>query len=195
MKLVAYKWSGLADYARGKGPDWLMMDRLLGAFELAKDGRGRRAYVAWLEVRADLGGEVDELAMRELSRGWYLGEPSFADKLRATVALENAQGAGCDAVARSHDEASAEYLAGRALEALGIPSGTEGLSLLRKGEPDKVLEAVLLRKHTSVSNSWIAQRLAMGHTGAVSRLTGTFRKEAGNASRIKKVEVSLSGNI
>mgnify|MGYP006228860897 CR=1 FL=1 len=48
--LSSYKWSSLPDYARGKGPDWLVTDRLLGAFELSKDGRGRRAYVAWLEM-------------------------------------------------------------------------------------------------------------------------------------------------
>jgi putative transposase len=51
-KLVSWKWSSLADYARGKGPDWLVMERVLAAFDLAEDGRGRRAYVAWLEQRA-----------------------------------------------------------------------------------------------------------------------------------------------
>jgi hypothetical protein len=33
------------------------MERVLRAFELAKDGRGRRAYVAWLEARAATAGE------------------------------------------------------------------------------------------------------------------------------------------
>lgn len=85
-KLVSYKWSSLAEYERGKGPAWLVTDRLLNAFELAKDGRGRRAYVAWMEARAAAdGGKVDETAMKALKRGWYLGEPTFADKLRALV--------------------------------------------------------------------------------------------------------------
>ena len=43
---------------------------------------------------------------------------------------------------------------------------------VNKGAPEKVLIAVLLRERTSVSKGWIAQRLAMGYTGAVSRLTG-----------------------
>lgn len=55
--LVSWKWSSLGDYARGKGPGWLVFDRLLAAFDLAKDGRGRRAYVAWLEERAADGGD------------------------------------------------------------------------------------------------------------------------------------------
>ena len=43
---------------------WLVMDRVLRAFELAKDGRGGRAYVEWLEARAaNNGGEIDEKAM------------------------------------------------------------------------------------------------------------------------------------
>lgn len=43
-----------------------------------KDGRGRRAYVEWLERRAqNEGGEIDEEATKALRRGWYLGEPSL----------------------------------------------------------------------------------------------------------------------
>ena len=52
-KLIGYKWSSLPCYASGKGPDWLALNRVLDAFELAKDGRGRRAYLAWLEARAE----------------------------------------------------------------------------------------------------------------------------------------------
>ena len=51
-KLVAWEWSSLPAYQRGRGPDWLVRSRVLSAFELAKDGRGRRAYVEWLERRA-----------------------------------------------------------------------------------------------------------------------------------------------
>ena len=50
--LVDYPWSSLPHFSRGKGPDWLIRDRELSAFALAKNGRGRRAYVAYLEERA-----------------------------------------------------------------------------------------------------------------------------------------------
>jgi len=39
--LVAYRWSSLRDYASGRGPTWLQMDRVLRAFDLSQDGRGR----------------------------------------------------------------------------------------------------------------------------------------------------------
>lgn len=64
-KPLGYRWSSLASHARGNGPDWLETGRLLRAFELAGNGRGRRAYVAWLEARAACdGGKIDEKAMR-----------------------------------------------------------------------------------------------------------------------------------
>jgi putative transposase len=50
--LVSYPWSSLPSHLKGNGPDWLVSGRILRAFNLADDGRGRRAYVAWLEARA-----------------------------------------------------------------------------------------------------------------------------------------------
>lgn len=191
-KLVSYSWSSLADYARGKGPDWLEMDRLLNAFELAKDGRGRRAYVSWLEARAENdGGKVDDAAMKALMRGWYLGEPSFGDKLRSLVSPEHVRVTGRDAVAKSHDEAVAEELVNRLFDAVRLPKERRQLSEIRKGDERKVLVAALLRKHTSVSNSWLAERLAMGHTGSVSRAIGVFGKSKGNIKKMTEMEKML----
>jgi len=190
--LVAYKWSSLADYARGKGPDWLVTDRLLNAFELAKDGRGRRAYVAWLEARAASdGGKVDEAAMKALKRGWYLGEPTFADKLLALVSPQEKGQASRDPVSKSHDEAESENLAKRALKILGLPLDQAALSKLGKGDWRKVLVAVLLRERTAVGNRWVTERLAMGHTGAVSRLIGGFRRNKKMMKHLKEVDEML----
>jgi len=190
-KLVSYKWSSLGEYARGKAPDWLVMDRLLGAFEMAKDGRGRRAYVAWVEARGDAGGEVSAEAMKELRRGWFLGEPTFADKLRSLVAPEKARTVGLDPVGRSHHEAAAEELAVQALGILGMPTDPAGLSELRKGDWRKVLVAVLLRERTSVSNRWLAGRLSMGHTGALSRLIGFFPKDKSHMGKLSEIKEML----
>lgn len=195
-KLVSWKWSSLADYARGKGPDWLVMERVLAAFDLAEDGRGRRAYVAWLEQRAaNSKGEIDQAAMAALRRGWYLGEPSFADKLRSLVVGKHRRATGADPVARSHDEAGAEELARRALAAVGLPSDPADLASHRKGDPGKVIVAALLRKHTSAGNRWLAHRLAMGHTGSVSRLVGAFGRANGNLGKLRELEGTLQCGI
>jgi putative transposase len=191
-KLVSYKWSSLPCYSTGKGPDWLVLERVLGAFELAKDGRGRRAYVAWLEARADAGGEVGEAATKELRRGWYLGEPTFADKLRALIGDKaDRKTEGRDQAARGHDESGAEDLVRRALDMAGLPPESAKLAELRKGDPRKVLVAVLLRKHTSVGNRWLADRLAMGHTAGISRLLGTFQLDGSNQKALANLEKML----
>ena len=188
-KLTAYKWSSLPDYARGKGADWLVMERVWNAFDLSYDGRGRKAYVDWLEKRAaNDGGKIDDDAMKALRRGWYLGEATFVDKLRSLIAPERKRRVGGDSVARSHDQAEAEALAIRALQALGLPRGVDELSKLRKGDKGKVLVAALLRKRTSVGNRWLSERLVMGHISALSRLLGAFQQDTGNARRLKKLE-------
>jgi REP element-mobilizing transposase RayT len=192
-KLVSYKWSSLPCYVSGKGPDWLVIDRVLGAFELAEDGRGRRAYVAWLEARAaNAKGEIDAVATKALRRGWYLGEPTFADKLRALVGCRpDRKVEGRDVTARAHDEASAEGLAQQALEILGLPTDSVMLANLRKGDPKKILVAAIIRKHTSVGNRWLADRLVMGHTAGVSRLLGSLLGDKENLKKMSKLEKML----
>lgn len=90
----------------------------------------------------------------------------------------------------SSDE-KAEDLVRRALAAVGLPGDEESLSKLRKGDVGKVLVAVLLRDRTSVGNRWLSERLAMGHTSSVSRLIGTFRKEAKNQKKLDALEKML----
>lgn len=43
------------------------------------------------------------------------------------------------------------------------------LAALKKSDVRKVQLAMLLRTRTTVSNTWIAQKLVMGHPGSVSR--------------------------
>lgn len=169
-----------------------MIDQLLKAFELAQDGRGRRAYVAWLEERATHdAGKVSDAAMKALRRGWHLGEPSFMDQLRELVSKDIKKETGRDGVARSHDEAEAKALAKGALEAQGVDPDQKSLKELRKGDPRKVLVAVLLRERTSVSNRWIVERLAMGHPNALSRLMGDFRSDESKLTSLEEFKAML----
>ncbi|MCH7229178.1 transposase, partial [Haloferula sp. A504] len=191
--LASYKWSSLPYYAKGREPEWLVTQRVLRAFELAEDGRGRRAYVSWLEARvASDGGRVDEAAMKALRRGWYLGEPDFADKLRALVeGKQLGKVAGRDHAGRAHDAVAAEELAKKALECLGLPQDAESLSDFRKGDRRKVLVALLLRRTSSVGNGWLAERLAMGHPSAVSRLVSSAQKQPKNQKELRKLAKML----
>jgi len=65
------------------------------------------------------------------------------------------------------------------------------LTALKKSDPRKVQLAILMRKHTSVSNGWIAQKLAMGHPGSVSRSVSDDRADSKMTISIKNIERML----
>jgi len=188
--LLKYKWSSLHDYKRGSGPDWLVRKRLLDAFELSRDGRGRNAYVAWMEQRAKDGGKgISDEAIKALKRGWYLGEPGFGDKLRGLLKPGGGDELARDPAYRQHDESEAERLLLEGKKVLDLPSEMDGLAKLRKGDERKVLIAGLIKARTSVGNTWVARRLSMGHPSSVSRLIKDLKvtkKGRGLLDKLKK---------
>ena len=192
-RLAGYRWSSLACYAKGKGPPWLEMDRVLQSFELAEDGRGRRAYVAWLEARAaNDGGGVDEAAQAALRRGWYLGEETFrdrlldlADKAKGVKPRQRRQAAGLE---KDHGEKDAERIVRELGPKLGLPPSVRELAELRKGDERKALLAAVLRKRTAVATQWIAQSLAMGHPGSVSRQVGIVKRDRNLLKKLNELE-------
>lgn len=172
-KLLSYEWSSLRDYARAHAPKWLERSRVLQAFELAQNRRGRLAYVKQLEERArEPGTRPSSASEAALRRGWYLGAESFRDRLLELAAKtikrvrrESVNGP----VPREHDEREAERLAQQALKALGLPDKKSELRKLKAGDERKALVAHLLRERCVVGARWIAQRLGMGHAGGVGR--------------------------
>ena len=177
--LLTYPWSSLPSHHKGNGPAWLESGRILRAFQLAPDGRGRRSYVAWLEARAaNENGKIDEQAMEAIRRGWYLGKESFKDKLLRMLAkpqLRSGARRRAAGAERDHGESEALRLVREGSRHLGLPPDLSSLRALRKTDPRKVQLAILLRTHTSVSNAWIAEHLAMGHPGSVSRSVSAGR--------------------
>jgi len=192
-RLTGYRWNSLTCYAKGKGPPWLEMDRVLQSFELAKDGRGRRAYVAWLEARAanDSGG-VDEAAQVALRRGWYLGEETFRDRLLdlldKTHGVQPRQRRQAAGLGKDHGEKDAARIVRELGPKLGLPAGVQKLAQLRKGDVRKALLAAVLRKRTAVATAWIAQRLAMGHPGSVSRQVGIVKSDRKLLKNLNELE-------
>jgi hypothetical protein len=83
---------------------------------------------------------------------------------------------------------------------LGLPPTADAMAKLPKSYSRKVVVAVLLRERTSVGNSWIAKRLAMGHSGSVSRMIGSCltsgesvstRKQLANALDDEEKEINM----
>ena len=191
-KLSGYRWSSLSCYSKGKGPEWLEMDRVLRSFQLAETGRGRRAYVDWLEARAsNPDGGIDQRALDALRRGWYLGEDTFRDRLLDLVnkvkGVKARKRRTSECVGRDYGKLDAERLIETCGPRLGLPTDSEGLAELRKGDERKALLATLLRSRTTVGFDWIAKRLAMGHPGSVSRQVGKVKRDR----KLKKRTVEL----
>jgi len=195
--LTGYEWSSLPAYQRGKAPEWLVMDRVLGAFALAKDGRGRRAYVEWLEARAlNDGGEIGEKATQALRRGWYLGEEGFKNRLLKLLkgqAKRPASGKSQSGGAlRDRGEREAQRILEEGKRLLGLPADQEALADIRKGDRRKVLLARILRSKTAISNDWISDRLCMGHPGSVSRLVSESRNDQAINKECERLTKRLS---
>jgi len=187
-KLVDYEWSSLSCYAKGRSPDWLVRERVMAAFKLAKSGRGRRAYIVYLEERAsENGGKFSTEAMKALQKGWYLGDDSFRDRLLEMIGKSSKQlrrkANHEPAAVKSYGEVEAARLVGFAFEKLDFALEETA----RKGDPRKVAIASLLKEQTNVSNQWITERLQMGHNRSVSRLV----REGMKNKEIRKLKSEL----
>ena len=195
-KLVDYPLSSLRHYAKGNPPAWQPLERVLEAFKLSKDRRGRSSYLAWLEARAtEHGGAINGEAMEALRRGWYLGEEEFKHKLlgmldKTAERLRGKQSHAGDAV-RAHHQGEAERIVSILASELGLPDSREELERLKKSDPRKLVCAALVKRRTSVSNEWIAERLAMGHPASMSQHVNRMRKDPKTARQMKKHEQTL----
>jgi hypothetical protein len=122
-----------------------------------------------------------------------LGEKTFRDRLLGLLekpaSRRELNRSGEATRDRSLNEA--ERLVRDGLSRLGLPVEREELSALRKGEPRKVWLAMLLRKRTVASNAWIAERLAMGEPGSVSRLVGQGKADPEAVKKLKELEEML----
>jgi REP element-mobilizing transposase RayT len=190
-KLADYPWSSLPQYAKGNPPAWLAIDRVLDAFKLSHERRGRNAYVAWLEARASAdGGRIEEDAMEALRRGWYLGKESFRDKLLGLMDKAKSGSRKKDSHAggavRAHNENEAERIVRVVGAALGLSTNLEDLKLMKKGDRRKVICAAIAKGRTAVGNDWLAGRLAMGHGSHVSALVQRIRRDKKEQKNLEK---------
>jgi hypothetical protein len=96
-----------------------------------------------------------------------------------------------DGVERYRGEKEALRILREGSSQLGLPVSQTDLAALRKSDSRKVQLAIMLRTHTSVSNEWIAQKLAMGHPGSVSRSVSDGRADNKMLESIKNIEKML----
>jgi hypothetical protein len=172
QKLWEYPWSSYPDYRAGKGPEWLVQDRVLGSLQL-RAGQ-QQGYEVYLESRVlELGikaGRAElEAAWQSVRRGWYVGGEEFRLNLleRAAEETKGKHPESLDGeVRRAHGQEQAGRLLDWGLKSLRM--SPESLRNQPKGRLEKQVLAWWLRSHTTVGRRWIAERLGMGCETRVS---------------------------
>jgi hypothetical protein len=190
-KVVAYARSSLPKFvARKDRPDWLEPAVVLDeAGGLADTKAGWQRYLDYLEFLA-----TDEVAQRELvakrmSRGWCLGSRAFKKEQKQEAArrgadLERLHWGGLEA---TEVEQERRALWEEKLQAYADAWKVDlnGLSP-QKSAPEKVRLAAALKRTTSVSNTWLAQRLKMGAPASASQFVRRFLLDARKASDLER---------
>ena len=175
--LEDYRWSSYPAYVGRvkKVPFWLIRNRLLNACGVDEKRSGSLAqYRKLMECRmSGLHSPVDEGVAKQLKRGWYVGGDSFRAWLSKELPNHSDNLRGDQR--KAHDEAEAERLFGRALNTLGVSESA--LLGMKNNRPEKQAVAWLLKKSTTVTGVWIADRLKMGCRANISRALSALNDE------------------
>lgn len=167
-----YPWSSFPSYLQrsARRPAWLRVDRLFGEHGVPRDtAAGREVFERRTEAqrRAD-----DPSVYHGLRRGWCLGDERFRQELlEQMTGRMGANHYGADR--QENDEAKAERIVAAELARDGRTEAD--LKSRRKGDPMKVRLAACLRRETTMTLRWIAQRLCMGTWTHVSNCLAATR--------------------
>ncbi len=165
QKLSGYPWSSYLFYLKrpAQRPSWLRVDRLFGEMHIPKDSAaGRQQFELSMEQRRarETGQE-----WKGLRCGWYLGEEKFRQELLEQMRAGIGPNHDCRQGQESAEEKAERIVQGE-LRTMGWPE--EALNQRAKGDTGKVRIARRLRRETTMTLAWIAQRLAMGTAGHIT---------------------------
>ena len=174
--LKDYRWSSFWYlHQMRKRPDFLDIS---GALEHAGGLRdtpaGRRKYMEYLKWLSTNEPARKELAFDKMCRGWALGTKQFKkDLLQTEGLLKDGSTQALRLEGKELQEANElqwEEMFTKGLDALGM--STEDIHTSMKSADWKVWLAYELKRRTSATNVWIADRLNMGVPQAVTIHTG-----------------------
>jgi len=176
-RLEDYAWSSYPEYLKParKRPPWVRVDRVLAEHGLgANDAAARREFRRRME--SSRRGAMNLEALEKLRTGWRLGAPDFLERLverHEPITGEGHRGEE----RRETDEVRAERIVREELKRLGLKESD--LPKRAKGASEKVAIARKLRRETTTTQKWIANRLQMGGWKNVANLLG----QRGTASK------------
>lgn len=158
-KLSDFRWSSYPEYLKppGERRPWLHVARVLGEWRIPMDSSaGREHFELMMETRR---ASEDPEEVKRIERGWCYGSEEFRRELLEQA--EHSFGLHHGGEARQESmEHKAERLLKEELKRSKLTE--ERLNERKKGDKQKVKIALRLRKETTMSWQWIAQRLVMG---------------------------------
>ena len=185
--LREYRWSSFPALSGFRClPEWVDGKSLLGWHRWDIGNRKeRRAYWRYLENRAKECPEGDVEELKELRRGWFLGEESFREMLQEivekTTGGKKRQSFSGEELG-GKDEAEAERLLARGMETLEL----EDVQKLAKNDIRKQALTWLIKSRAVVGHEWVAEKLGMGHRSNMTRALAVFQRSETKAARTLK---------
>jgi REP element-mobilizing transposase RayT/DNA-binding transcriptional regulator YiaG len=175
QRLLEYPWSSFRWYldAKGRRPEWLRVDRLLGEHGIGQDtAAGRRQFECRMEARR--AEEADKGEWKRLRQAWYLGSAQFKEELLARMEGQLGEHHSGE-LRRESAAARAERIIREELEHLRWTEGE--LKERRKGDPAKLALAARLRRETTLTMRQIAARLHMGSWKSLNNKLRRWKQE------------------
>ncbi len=121
----------------------------------------------------------------QIKRGWYIGSEEFRERLDGLLMGRTRNDNFRGGQRRDHGPVEAERLWREGLKVLKVKE--EELLPAKSTRMEKQALAWLMKKHTSVTGKWIAERTKMGHASTASLAINRFaRDNSRKANRIRK---------
>jgi len=190
--LHEYRWSSYPAYCgiSKKRPDWLVRKKVLQTWDL-KEGeawslRGYREKLErFMRFEEDPAAGMREEFEKQIKRGWYIGSEEFRERLDNLLTGRTRNDNYRGEQRRDHGSAEAERLWSEGLNLLGVDE--EDLLHAKSTRMEKQALAWLMKKYTSVTGKWIADRTRMGHASTASLAINRFARDRSlEAKRIRK---------
>ena len=193
-RVEEYRWSSLAWFPRRARPGWLEPATVLGeSGGLADTAAGWRSYRAYLGALVEEDPKFRDEKFAGLMRHWAIGSAAFRAEIRTRLGAAKDRagrfsllGANREAVLQARGELWEDQL--RAL-ARAFRISLEKLPS-QKSAVEKLTLAAALKRTTSVSKTWLAQRLQMGAASSLGPLLHRFR--ASGATERREFKAILS---
>ena len=134
---------------------------------------GRRQFEKGMEQRRQPERAKQGEDWKELRRGWCWGERSFREQLLEMIGEKQGEHHYGEELGESAVQ-KAERFVQEMLRSAGWK--TSELQARRKGDPIKVQIAERLRRETTMTWKWIAERLEMGHWRSVANAVRLRRR-------------------